>query len=207
MMNSSFLIWGQFLVGCFSFYQSVLLIAQYGVPRDTVRSLGYLLSVALTAVFLTEGLGVFGVFPIFYWSSLYGVLAGALAFSLIGFTYLGVVDRPGQLQRKVMWRLPIIGMLMGSWLNANFMLFVLLAGWAGAVFMLASVAAQQRYVLRLFCAQFVLGLVYYWVLRMDWWPLAIFVSAGWILVFHRFIGAFLVKNLMRELHSPVKESP
>ena len=201
-MNSSFLAWGQFLVGSFSLCQTALLIAQFGFPRDTVRFLGVLLSFILSISFLVEGVAVFGYFPIFYYEGLYGVLSGVLGFSLVAFTYLGVVDHPGQLQRKIMWRLPVVGALLGNWMSIDFMLLVLLAGWLGACGLLIAEGQRQRYILRLFFSQLFLALVYYGALRIDWWWAAILLSAGWIIVFHRFLGAFMVKNLARNFAIP-----
>lgn len=205
MMNSSFLTWGQFLLGSFSLAQTALLILQFGVPRDTVRVLGVLLSFSLSVSFLAEGVAIFGFFPIFHFESLYGVVAGILALSLIGFTYLGVVDHPGQIQRKIMWRLPLLGGLVGQWMNLDFMLLVLFAGWLCTFGYFVTVADSHRYALRIFIAQLFLGAVGFGFLKIDWWPGVQLVCFLWILLFHRFLNAYMVKNLARNfLPAPIE---
>lgn len=202
-MNSSFLVWGQFLVGSFSLLQTVCLLAQFGFPRDTVRFLGVLMGLALSLSFLAEGVAVFGFFPVFHFEALYGVLSGVLTFSLVAFTYLGVVDHPGQLQRKIMWRLPLVGALIGYWITPSLLLLLLLSGWVFSVAMLFTEAHRQRYVLRLFFSQLSIGIAYYGALRLDWWWVAVLSSAAWTIVFYRYVSAFLVKNLARKFAPPV----
>lgn len=197
-MNSSFLTWGHFFVGVFSLIQTFLLVAQFGIPRDTIRFLGMLLSLSLGLSFFIPGLAIFGFFPVFYLNSLYGILVGVMAFSLPAFTYLGMVDKPTQIQRKIMWRFPILGGLIGNWLNLNFMLLLLVGGWLFAAGLIMSVGNKQRYALRLFFCQLILGLVYYEALQMDYWWLGLILSICWLVIFHRFISAYMVKNLCRK---------
>jgi hypothetical protein len=144
-----------------------------------------------------EGLTVFGIFPIFHFPSIYGVLFGVMAFCLPAFTFLGVVDQPSQIQRKVMWRFPIVGGLIGYWLNPDFMMLICLVGWAAALIIVFSYAAFQRYVLRLFVGQFVLAAGYYLMLNAGLWWAAQAINVFWLLLFYRFLNAFLVKNLAR----------
>lgn len=200
MMNSSFLTWGHFFVSIFALFQTGALISQFGVPRDTIRFLGVILSVSLAFSFLAEGVAIFGFFPVFHFNSLYGILLGVIGFSLPAYSYLGMVDHPSQIQRKVMWRLPILGGLIGNWMNLDFMLLVLLTGWLSAAGLIITVGNNQRYVLRLFFYQLILGLVYYGALQLDYWWLGIILAISWLHVFHRFLGALMVKNLIRKFN-------
>ena len=196
-MNSSFLALGQLLLGVLAAIQLLLLLARFGLPRDTVRSLAYLISASLAAILLVEGVSVFGVFPIFYYPSIYGILLGVLAFSLPAFTYLAIVDHPGQIQRKIMWRLPIIGGLMGHWLHGNIMVFVFVAGFIASAGLLLSVASLHRYALRLLAGQLILALLTHFFWTQDLWWAGQLILAWWILQFNGFLNAYLVKNLAR----------
>ncbi len=206
-MNSSFLLWGPLLVGMSGLVGTVALALRYGPPQDTPRTLALLLSGAFAALWLSQGAAVFGVYPLFWYEGLYGVLLGLMAFSFPAYTYLGVVDRPGQIQRKVMWRLPLVGALLGHFLTPGFMGLLLIAGWTAALALLWADRGRQRQPLRLLCAQLAWGALAYGLWRGDFAFAALAACVAWWTYFQRFLEAYLVKNLVRARVPPATGGP
>ncbi len=196
-MNSSFLFWGQTLLAGLSLFATGSLILQFGLPRDTVRTLGLAFIGTLSLMLLTDALTWWGFFAVFHYPDIYGVFLGIMGFAWPAFLWLGVLDKPTQLQRKIMWRLPLIGAMLGHALGSNVTIFVLLLGWIAGFILIAIYREQQRYVLRVLILQLLISIVYSWVLRSGHFLAAQFCFALWIVFTHRIVNAFLVKNHVR----------
>lgn len=194
-MNSSFLLWGQLLWGVVAMFFAALTIWRFGFPRDTVRVLGVVLLLAVATMFGGEGLGALGVFPIFAYPSLYNVCLGVMALALPALAFLGFLDYPTQIQRKVLWRLPLLGALAGHILVDARPL------WVAGLFVTAAVLWQGRardpWSWRLFLRMGVPGVLYLLVWAgAPWW--VGWVAVGlWLPGLHRFVEGLLVKNLVR----------
>jgi hypothetical protein len=202
-MNSAFLLWGQLLLGCFALAGVVLQVARFGPPNESVRVLGLLLNLCISAILLADGASVFGWFPIFSYPPLYNTFLGILAFALPAFMFLGVLERPTQIQRKVMWRLPLMGAFLGHILLNAVPLFVL--GWLSTGMLILWKRHTHLGAVRLFGSQMLLALAYSWALGTGWWWLAWVLFVAWIFGFQRLIEMFLVKNLARE-HQPASST-
>lgn len=196
-MNSSFLFWGQTALASLALLATGALAVQFGPPRDTVRSLGLAFMGTLTLMLLTDALSWWGFFAVFHYPDIYGVYLGVMGFAWPAFVWLGVLDQPTQLQRKIMWRLPIVGALLGHALGSNVTIFVFLLGWLSGLGIVIFHYEKQRYVLRILVTQLLISIVYSWSLRSGHFPLAQICFAVWIVFTHRIVNAFLVKNHVR----------
>ena len=194
-MNSSFLLWGQLLWSMVTLAFTVLTVWRFGFPRDTVRVLGVMLLLALAVMFGGEGLGAFGVFPIFAYPPLYNVCLGVMAFALPAFVFLGFLDHPTQLQRKVLWRLPLLGALIGHVLADARPLWV--AGLAITAIMLFAGRRRDPWSWRLFLRMGVPGVLYLLVWAGAPWWLGWIAVGLWLPGLHRLVEGLLVKNLVR----------
>jgi hypothetical protein len=195
-MNSAFLLWGQLLLGCFALAGVVLQLFRFGSPNESIRVLGALLNLSLSAILLAEGMGVFGWFPIFFYPPLYNILLSVLGFALPAFVYLGVLEHPTQIQRKIMWRLPLLGAFLGHVVLNAVPLFAL--GWLSSGGLLFWKRQGHSMAMRLFFCQIFFGLAYSWSMRLGWSGLSWVLFGTWIFGFQRLIEMFLVKNLVRE---------
>lgn len=196
-MNSAFLLWGQLLLGCFALVGVVFHVVRFGPPNESVRVLGFLLNLCVSAVLIVDGAGVFGWFPIFSYPPLYNTLLGILALAMPAFMFLGVLERPTQIQRKVMWRLPLVGAFLGHILLNAVPLFVL--GWLSAGMLIFWKRRDHSPAFRLFAIQMLLAFGYAWAMNHGLWWASWILFAAWILGFQKLIEMFLVKNLAREL--------
>jgi len=196
-MNSSFLFWGQTLLAGLALFSTGSLVLQFGPPRDTVRTLGLVFMGTLCLMLLTDALSWWGFFLVFHYPNIYGLYLGVLGFAWAAFVWLGVLDRPTQLQRKIMWRLPLIGAFLGHALGTNVTIFVFLLGWLTGLVLVILHHEQQRYVLRSLVVQLLISVIYSWALRSGHFTVAQFCFALWIVFTHRIVNAFLVKNHVR----------
>ena len=201
-MNSSILHIGQTLLAVWALVHTLLLLRQFGWPSDTVRVLANLFMGSLTAMLVIEALSWWGVFAVFYYPAIYAVLLGILGTAWPAFLWLGVLERPTQLQRKFMWRVPILGGLLGHALGLSAAAWLLAAGWLLGLGVVVW-SGEQRFVLRSLLAQLAVSLVYGWLLRAGALVPALFCFALWIVFANRIVNAFLVKNLVRETLHPV----
>ncbi len=199
-MNSSFLLWGQFLWGVMAATFAALTVWRFGFPRDTVRVLALLLLAAVAAMLVGEGLGAFGVFPVFSYPPLYNVCLGVMGLALPAFTYLGLVERPTQLQRKVMWRLPLVGALVGHVLMDARPLWI--GGLAVTGVALWLYRARDPWSWRLFVRMGAPGAIYLLAWAGGPWWLGWSAVGLWLPILHRFIEGLLVKNLARDRLPP-----
>jgi hypothetical protein len=196
-MFSSFLFWGQTVLAGLALLTTVALTLQFGPPRDTVRALGLAFMGTLSLMLLTDALSWWGFFVIFHYPDIYGVYLGIMGFAWPAFVWLGVLDHPSQLQRKIMWRLPIVGALLGHALGSNVTIFVFLIGWVAGVVIIATHYEKQRYILRILATQVLVSIVYSGFLRAGHFTAAQICVAVWIVFTHRIVNAFLIKNHVR----------
>lgn len=201
MMNSSFLFFGQLILVTLTLVHSLALVIQFGFPRDTVRTLGILFLFTLCLMLLTDALAWKGVYVAFHYPSIYGVYLGIMGLSWPAFIYLGVLDQPTQLHRKIMWRLPILGALAGHALSTEAGLFIFAVGWLVGAGLILAHYRTQRYVARILVLQFIVAILY-WIFQRAGILIASQVfMALWIVLTHRMINAYLVKEKIR-IHSP-----
>ncbi len=198
-MNSSILHIAQTLLALWALGHTAVLWCQFGFPRDTVRVLAALFMGSLTLMLLSEALAWWGVFVVFYYPGIYAMLLGVMGLAWPAFIWLGVLDQPTQLQRKIMWRLPILGALLGHGVGlvGSAPLFAL--GWLTGLGLLLSMASQQRFVLRIMVGQLVVAVLYAYLLRAGQLLMALACFALWVVFTHRIVNAFLVKNSLRHV--------
>lgn len=196
-MFSSFLFWGQAVLAGLTLLATGALATQFGPPRDTVRTLGLGFMGMLSLMLLTDALSWWGFFAVFYYPDIYGVLLGIMGFAWPAFVWLGVLDRPSQLQRKIMWRLPVVGAFLGHALGSNVTIYVFLLGWIAGFAIVVAHHERQRYVLRILATQLFVTALYTGFLRTGHFTLAQICFAVWIVFTHRIVNAFLVKNHLR----------
>lgn len=196
-MNSAFMLWVPFLLGCASAVGTGLLLARFGKPVDTVRFLAFLTGLIMTGHLLINGLAPFGIYPIFWYDRIYSVSEGLLAFSLPAYVFLGVLDYPTQIQRKIMWRLPLIGAMLGHLMGNQGGTFLLLAGEAVSLALLLWKRKTEATALRLFFWQlaFLVLQVVFW--RSGQHLMGMVFVALWTWTLFRLLDVFLVKNLVR----------
>ncbi len=204
-MNSSFLFYGQITLASLALIQLVLFIVQFGAPRDTVRSLAYLFYLALTLMLFTDLANYFGLSVVIKYPSIYGVYLGLMALSWPAFIWLGVVDFPTQLQRKIMWRLPLIGGLLGHALPVDWIMNLFIIGWLVGFAIIAKEYQKQRFILRLLLGMILLSLVYNFCIRTGYFWAAQISFAVWIIATQQVFNAFLIKNRIRQFSS--KDQP
>lgn len=197
-MNSSFLFYGQMTLASLALLQLGLFIVQFGAPRDTVRSLAFLFYLALSLMLLTDLANYFGFSVVIKYPSIYGVYLGIMAFSWPAFIWLGVVDFPSQLQRKIMWRLPLIGGLLGHALPVDWVMNLFIIGWLAGFAIIAKEYQKQRFILRILVGMIFLSIVYNFCIRSGFFWAAQISFAVWILATQKVFNAFLVKNRIRE---------
>jgi len=196
-MNSSFLFLGQMCLAVLALMASVSLLLQFGFPRDTLRSLGLTFLFSLALMLGVDAATWWGFFAVFHYEPIYGVLVGIMGFAWPAFIWLGVLDQPTQIQRKVMWRLPILGGLIGHALGAGVTIYLFGIGWIASLVVVLCYASSQRFVLRILFAQIIVSVIYGVLLRSGIFWGAQLCFAVWIVFTHRIVNAFLVKNHIR----------
>lgn len=197
MMNSSFLFFGQVSLVTLTLVHTLALVIQFGFPRDTVRTLGVLFLFTLCLMLLTDALAWKGIYLALHYPSVYGVFLGIMGLSWPAFVYLGVLDQPTQLHRKIMWRLPILGALAGHALSTEIGLYIFAVGWLVGAGLIFSQFKSQRYVARVLVIQFIIAILY-WIFQRAGILIAAQVNmAIWIVLTHRMINAYLVKEKIR----------
>lgn len=197
MMNSSFLFFGQVSLVTLTLVHTLALVIQFGFPRDTVRTLGVLFLFTLCLMLLTDALAWKGIYLALHYPSVYGVFLGIMGLSWPAFVYLGVLDQPTQLHRKIMWRLPILGALAGHALSTEIGLYIFAVGWLVGAGLIFSQFKSQRYVARVLVIQFISAILY-WIFQRAGILIAAQVNmAIWIVLTHRMINAYLVKEKIR----------
>lgn len=197
-MNSSWLSVGQTLLATFAALQTILLIIHYGLPRDVVRSLGYLFSLGLTLILGLDALSWWGFHITFKLPTIYNVLLGVLAVTWPAFVWLGIADHLTPLKRKVMWRVPFVGALLGHAFDANIVIILLAVGWISGFIYILVQRERHRYVLRIFVMTLFISVIYWIFLNNRWLNLAQLCFAVWLFFTHKMISAFLTKNKMRD---------
>lgn len=203
-MNSSFLFYGQMILASLALLQLALFIFQFGAPRDTVRSLAFLFHLALSLMLITDLANYFGLSVVIKYPSVYGVYLGIMGLSWPAFIWLGVVDFPSQLQRKIMWRLPLIGGLLGHALPVDWVMNLFIIGWLAGFAIIAKEYQKQRFILRILVGMLFLSLVYNFCIRNSYFWAAQISFAVWILATDKVFNAFLVKNRIREFSAIVQ---
>jgi hypothetical protein len=197
MMNSSFLFFGQIILVTLTLVHTLALVIQFGFPRDTVRTLGILFLFTLCLMLLTDALAWKGVYLALHYPSIYGLYLGIMGLSWPAFVYLGVLDQPTQINRKIMWRLPILGALAGHALSTEVGLYIFAIGWLTGAGVILVHYKTQRYVARIHVVQFIIAILYWIFQRAGILIAAQVIMAVWIVLTHRMINAYLVKEKMR----------
>ncbi|MBY0516734.1 MAG: hypothetical protein K2P81_07495 [Bacteriovoracaceae bacterium] len=202
MMNSSFLYIGQTCLSLLTLSLSGLLIRQFGFPRDTVRFLGFLFIFTLALMLVTDAAVWWGQYFVFIYPEIYAVYLGVMGLTWPAFILLGVLDHPSQLQKKIMWRLPILGGIAGHALGASFTVYLFGMGWLIALGIVLFFHQTQRYTLRILIQQIFISAFYFWFLTNGTFWAAQICFALWILFTHRIINAYMIKNKIREFNLP-----
>ncbi len=197
MMNSSFLFFGQIILVTLTLVHTIALVIQFGFPRDTVRTLGMLFLFTLCLMLLTDALAWKGLYIALYYPSIYGVFLGIMGLSWPAFIYLGVLDQPTQLHRKIMWRLPILGALAGHALSTETALYIFAFGWLTGAGLILAHYKTQRYVARILAIQLIVAILYWIFQRTGILVAAQIIMVVWIVLTHRMINAYLVKQKIR----------
>jgi len=195
-MNSSFLLWGQVLLAVLAGALSFLLLLQFGLPRDTIRVLGVGYFLTLFLMLLTDVLTWWGFSVVFHYPEIYAVFMGLMGFTWPSFLWLALLESPTQLQRKIMWRLPLVGALLGHALGTTVGIGIFFVGWLVGFVLIVYYAKQQRYILRTAVALFVTYFCYIFVREKSLLVAQLFFAA-WIVLMHKTVNALLVKNHVR----------
>ncbi|MFP5457102.1 MAG: hypothetical protein ACLGG7_00080 [Bacteriovoracia bacterium] len=196
-MNSSFLFFGQIALVILCLTHVVALVVQFGLPRDTVRTLGTLFLSCFSLMLLTDALAWYGIHWVFYYPSIYGVLLATMGAAWPAFVWLGILDHPTQLHRKVLWRVPILGALAGHAMGLDAGLVIFLVGWLTGSVLILYHYREQRYVARVALTQAVVAFAYWIFIKAGILVGAQVCLAIWIILTHRIVNAFMVKNSLR----------
>jgi hypothetical protein len=174
----------------------VLLIWQFGFPRDTLRVLGVGYFLLLFLLLLIDVLTWLGFSLVFHYPEIYAVILGMMGFTWPAFLWLSLLENPTQLHRKIMWRIPIIGAFLGHALGNAVGAGLFAAGWLVGLGLTFFYVKQQRYVLRL-SVTLLFTYICYSLLKNTSLVLAQVFFALWILMMHKVVSVLLVKNHLR----------
>jgi len=200
-MNSSLLFFGQLLLATAALASLLVNLVRFGL-RDSVTFLALLCWASLAGIFSADSLTFLGAPPTLYYGNIYGVLLGVLAGAWWPFVWLGVLESPTQLQRKVMWRIPLFCGLAGHALGAEWTLLLFAASWLGAWATLFYARRTHVVLVRLIPWQLAFSFACWIFLKADILLAAQLSLVLWVLVTQKMVNALLVKNLLRAAHLP-----
>lgn len=206
MMNSSFLGLLHTFLALLATGLLIFLGVRFKRPRETVGFLGFFCFLFFVLYLWVETLSFNGIVLSFYYGPIYGVLLSCFAMSFLSFTYLSLAENPSRLERKVMWRVPVIGALWGHYFSFAMIEWMMFLSFMGVFFMMINARKTHRYSLRQFVGMISMLLVYKVCLTSGKWWISEFVLVFFLLAVYRFLSGFLVKNLMRlKGHAQVSE--
>jgi hypothetical protein len=96
-----------------------------------------------------------------------------------------------------MWRVPIIGALLGHALDIQFVVWVLGALWLIG-FVVLLVKKNQRYLVRFYIYQILISVIYWQLLTRGFFMLALLMMAAWIAIYHKMLRGILIRALFLE---------
>ena len=195
-MNSSFHI---IVFSIYLFWILISIIRQFlafGRPLELVRALSFLIKISFMGFVLSEILFKYFIHLYLLVPFLSSVSMGLFASSILALSYLGMVDQPTQLQRKVLKRLPLLGLLIGYGMRHYTEYFLVFS--VGVCLLL--LIRDGRFKIQV---QRLLMILILMILGQ------FFITLGYLNLFDLFIGLifmihlkyvndFLVKNLIRE---------
>jgi len=205
-MNTSWLSIGQTTLAVFAIIQTIFVIVQYGKPNTALKILSYItsLSISLTLVFDASMWHGFNI--LFYFPELYSVLIGVVSWSWIGIVGFGVVEEPTQIHRKILWRLPLLGGLLGYAIPIWISVSLLSVFWIAGFIIVSLQKSKFRYILRIYVFNLVLIFAHIFCLNRGYLFFSQICYALWIVLVHRIIASFLLKDkIFESLVKPAQE--
>ncbi len=205
-MNTSWLSIGQTALAIFALTLSFFLIAQFKLPKTALKILAYITSLSISLTLVFDCLMWHGINILFHIPQAYSVLIGTVAWSWLGIILFGLVDEPSQIHRKILWRLPLIGALMGYatplWLSIG----TLSVSWMACFIVLLIYKNKFHYIFRLYLGNVVVIAMHIACLHFGLLILSQLCYALWIFMVHRIMATYLIKDQIHEkLVKPTKE--
>lgn len=207
-MNTSWLSLGQTALALFALTQSFFIIAQFKLPQRALKSLAYATSLSISLALGFDALMWHGFNILFHFPQTYSVLIGLVAWSWLGIVLFGLVDEPSQLHRKILWRLPLIGGMLGYavplWVSVGLLSVI----WIGGFVVMAIYKKKFNYTFRLYVGNLVVVGFHVFCLNLGYILLSQLCYAFWIVLVHRILASFLIKDqIFEKLVRPKKEVP
>lgn len=197
-MNTSWLSLGQTGLALFALAQSFFTIAQFKLPTTALKTLAYLTSLSISLTLGFDALMWHGFNILFHFPQTYSVLINLVAWTWLGVIVFGLVDEPTQLHRKILWRLPLIGGMLGYALPLWASVGLLSLVWLACFVVLILQREKFNYTFRLYLWNVVVVAIHIACLHFGLIFLSQICYAIWIVLVHRILASFLIKDQVYE---------
>lgn len=205
-MNTSWLSISQLVLAIFALIQSFFLISQHRFPRSALKSLAYAVSLSVSLTLVFDSLMWQGIHVLFYFPAAYATLIGIVTWSWLGIVLFSLVEHPTQLHRKILWRLPFIGGLLGYALPLLYVIGLFSLVWIICFLVFWFQRAHFQIVFRNYFFTLILILIHVFFLQLGYLLPSQICYAFWIIFVHRILNLFLVKDQIYEsLNKPNHE--
>ncbi len=207
-MNTSWLSLGQTALALVALSQSFFIIAQFKLPNTALKSLAYTISLSVSLSLVFDALTWQGFNILLHFPQTYSVLIGLVSWSWLGIIIFGLVDEPTQLHRKILWRLPLIGAMLGYAIPLWMSVAILSAVWIICFVTLLVFKQKFNYTFRLYLGNVVLVGLHVGCLNFGYIFFSQICYALWIILTHKIISTYLIKDqVFQMLVRPTKEVP
>ena len=205
-MNTSWLSIGQLTLATFALIQSFFLVSQHRLPRSAIKSLAYCVSLSISLTLVFDSLMWQGINVLFHFPAAYATLIGIVTWSWLGVVLFALVEQPTQLHRKILWRLPFIGGLLGYALPQLYIIGLFSLVWLSCFLVICFRENNLRVVKRAYFINLLLICVHVLLLHFGYLLASQVCYALWIVFVHRILNLFLVKDQIYErLHKTNQE--
>jgi hypothetical protein len=198
-MNTSWFSIGQYFITILALVQTAMILIQFRFPRSSVTFLIYLISLSVLVLMCDESLKWMGIHIIFRFPSFYGLLISLFSWSWLGVTLFTFADNTTRVHEKLLWRVPILGALLGYYLSLEFLGLIFLVTWLVAFGVQVYKREKFRLHVRIYISMFILTGAYYFCTLWDYTFLLWVCKVSWIILLYKMLSLYLIQDRIKRL--------
>lgn len=178
-------------------FQLIRFFLKFKVPQESIFIMGFLEYVFVIGIFLCSILILKDYIPVLYGRKINSTLLLGFMFTFIAISALCLVDELTIKKIKTLWRLPIIGVLLGYYLDLHYSILVTAVVSLSLLVIFYQNRKRYLYIFR----QLFMGILFFSIsvlvsLYSDWiYLIFIFVGIGFI---YEILNAFMIKFYLLE---------